>query len=280
MSLRNSPYLPLYVQDFMTDERLVECSPHATGIYIRIMCLLHKGNPYGTFLLNQKCKQKCKQKESTISIFASNLARHLPYSEIEIEIGLSELLDNNVLTIDGDMLLQKRMFRDGEISEIRSKSGSKGGKIRLGEDLFCLSKNRSKTSSKTKAKHQANSEDDIEDDIVIDNRVNDIDFIDIINYWNSKCKDYASVSKLTEKRKTAIRKLIKNNHTNVDEMKKAIDLLADADPFWKGENDRGWIVSFDWFISDTKGCYARILEGGMNKSPKANTNHNNGGWQG
>ena len=62
MALRNQPYLPLYVQDFMTDEKLNECSPAANGIYIRLMCILHKSETYGQILL----KQKYKQNESKI----------------------------------------------------------------------------------------------------------------------------------------------------------------------------------------------------------------------
>lgn len=276
MALRNSPYLPLYIQDFMTDEKLVECSAHATGIYIRVMCLLHKGNPYGTFLLNQKYKQSA----SKVFNFASNLARHLPYSVGEIEIGLNELLDNNVLTIDGDLLFQKRMFRDGEISEIRSKSGAKGGNPMFKNNKFCLTKNTSKNEAKAQANSDIDIEDDIEYDIVVNNRVDAINYNDIINYWNNKCKSYSSVNKLTEKRKKSIRNLIKNCHTNIEEIKKAMDMLEEADSFWKGENEREWKATFDWFISDTKGCFARILEGGMNKSPReTNKKLNDGGWQ-
>lgn len=274
MALRNSPYLPLYVQDFMTDEKLAECSAHATGIYIRVMCLLHKGNPYGTFLL----KQNFKQNASIISNFAYNLARHLPYSIDEIEIGLIELLDNNILTIDGDLLFQKRMLRDGEISEIRSKSGSKGGNPIFKKGNICLTKNRSKIEAKAQANYDIDI--DIEDDIIINNRANDINYIDIINYWNNKCKSYPSVNKLTEKRKKSIRNLIKNCHTNIEEIKKAMDMLEEADDFWKGENEREWKATFDWFISDTKGCFARILEGGMSKSPKETIKKTNeGDWQ-
>ena len=42
MALRDQPYLPLYVQDFLTDEKLAECSAMATGVYIRLMCIMHK----------------------------------------------------------------------------------------------------------------------------------------------------------------------------------------------------------------------------------------------
>lgn len=119
-----------------------------------------------------------------------------------------------------------------------------------------------------------------EDENIIVNKRNNIDYIGIINYWNENCKSYASVSKLTEKRKNAIRKLIANCNTDIDEIKKAMLLLENADPFWKGENDKHWVASFDWFIADTKGCFARILEGAMNKDSNGIFNTNkNGDWQ-
>ena len=61
MALRDQPYLPLYIQDFLTDEKLMECSASAVGIYIKVMCILHKQDEYGVLLLKQKDKQSDKQ---------------------------------------------------------------------------------------------------------------------------------------------------------------------------------------------------------------------------
>ena len=164
MALRNSPYLPLYVQDFLTDEKLADCSANANGVYIRLMCILHKSEPYGKILL----KQKYKQNESMCLNFASMLLRQMPYMMSEIHDGLEELLDNKIIEIDGDYLLQKRMVKDGELSEKRAVAGQKGGKKAYG---FCLSKYQSKTQSKSLSKIEANSENenDIDIDIDIDN---------------------------------------------------------------------------------------------------------------
>ena len=89
---------------------------------------------------------------------------------------------------------------------------------------------------------------------------------EIVDYWNEHCQSYASVNILTEKRKIAINKLMQNNHANIDDVKKAMDILESADSFWKGDNDKSWKASFDWFIKDTNGCFARILEGEMTKN--------------
>ena len=165
MALRNSPYLPLYVQDFMTDEKLVDCSASANGVYIRLMCILHKSEPYGKILL----KQKYKQSESMCLNFASMLLRQMPYSMSEIHDGLEELLDNKIIEIEGDYLLQKRMVKDGELSEKRAVAGQKGGKKSL---EICLSKMSSKSESKNISKSEANSENENENDIDIENEYN------------------------------------------------------------------------------------------------------------
>ena len=151
----------------MTDEKLAECSPHATGVYIRIMCLLHKCEIYGKFLLNQNYKQSSNQ----IFNFACNFARHLPYTTEEIERGLIELINNHVLYIEGDYLCQKRMVKDGEISLKRVLAGSKGGNPNLKKSKVCLTKSPSKSSSKNEAKLQANSDNEIDNDININDNI-------------------------------------------------------------------------------------------------------------
>ena len=173
MALRNSPYLPLYVQDFLTDEKLVDCSASANGVYIRLMCILHKSEPYGKILL----KQKYKQSESMCLNFASMLLRQMPYSMSEIHDGLEELLDNKIIEIEGDYLLQKRMVKDGELSEKRAVAGQKGGKKSLG---ICLSKMSSKSKSKNISKSEANSENENDIDIENENNIKKFSFLSLL----------------------------------------------------------------------------------------------------
>ena len=149
MSLQNSPYLPLCVKDFMSDEKLAECSASANGVYIRLMCMLHKSDSYGKIIL----KEKYKTKSNACMNFASMLARHMPYTVKEICEGLTELLYNEVVYIVGDYLFQPRMVKLGEISEKRAVAGKKGG-----EKTFCSSKTKSKIEANTK------KEEDVEKD--------------------------------------------------------------------------------------------------------------------
>jgi hypothetical protein len=148
MALRDQPYLPLYIQDFLTDEKLMVCSAETTGVYIRLLCILHKQKEYGVFLL----KQNVKQDVPTCLDFASQLDLFMPYKEKVIESAISELLLHDVIQQDGSKLLQKRMIIDNDISLKRASAGSKGGK----KTQFA--------KANVKASAQANSEDESEDE--------------------------------------------------------------------------------------------------------------------
>lgn len=159
MSLRNQPYLPLYVRDFNSDEKLVNCSAESTGVYIRLMCVMHKMEEYGVITL----KQKFKQNESNIKNFSVMLTRYLPYDREVIERGLAELIEERVLMLDGDRLYQKRMVEDANLSKKRSEAGYKGGKSKKYSDFTKSDTEEeteitSKTKNKTESKAEANSE--------------------------------------------------------------------------------------------------------------------------
>lgn len=156
MALRDQPYLPLYIQDIMTDEKLNECSAATHGVYIKgIMCLMHKAEVYGKLLL----RQKYKQNPSKEFCFATMLANHLPYTFDTILAAVTELIQEGVCHFEGDYLVQKRMAHDGQVSISRSKTGSKGGKK-------TKEKFKEFALAKPEAKLQQNTENENENNIV------------------------------------------------------------------------------------------------------------------
>lgn len=214
MALRDQPYLPLYIQDFLTDEKLIECSASATGIYIRLMCIMHKSDEYGVILLKQKDKQTNKQ----IKNFALKLARFMPYPIQEIEQGLEELLEAGVIQNGGDRLMQKRMVRDNEISEVRSEAGKKGGL---------------KTQRFAKAKVKANSEYENENED-INNKENkgakkfNFDFVeeqfkDVFNSWLQYKKERKETYKTQTSLEACYRNLKKLSSNNPEVAKEIIE---------------------------------------------------------
>ena len=161
MALTNQPYIPLYVQDWLSNNKLKFCSIGSHGLMINIMCVLHKENEYGTILL----KQKYQQNTSKVRNFASMLAKLLPFDFAEIEPCLNELLDEKVLTIEDNKLICNRMVNDAALSKTRAIAGSKRGK---GSKDFAPAK----PPAKVPAKPPANTEDEY--------------VIEIIEYLNKK----------------------------------------------------------------------------------------------
>lgn len=160
MALRDQPYLPLFVQDFLTDEKLAECSPATIGVYIRLMCLMHKSEYYGKILL----KQKYKQEKNFASCFACQVSKNLLFPTTIVEAAFEELLAENVLKIEGDFLIQKRMVRDNEISCLRASAGKRGG-IKTGK---FLKKNKAEKFAKAKSEAKHENEYTTEYESVID----------------------------------------------------------------------------------------------------------------
>lgn len=161
MSRREQPYIPFYASDFLSDEKLRECSAETVGVYIMLMCLMHKQEEYGVILL----KQKDKQNESNVLNFAYKIAKHLPFDVDTIKRALDELIDNDVVQLEGensDRLSQKRMVKDAQLSQKRAEAGKKGGSARAKVA-------NSFASDFAKAKLQANSENEIESENEINN---------------------------------------------------------------------------------------------------------------
>lgn len=88
----------------------------------------------------------------------------------------------------------------------------------------------------------------------------------IVDHYNENAdKHYSRVRKVSDKLKKAIDARMHSGYT-VDDILKAITLMNSLGSFYKGENDRKWTADLLWLMSDTKGNFVRILEGGLHKS--------------
>nr|GFB23860.1 hypothetical protein [Tanacetum cinerariifolium] len=175
---------PLYVQDVLTDEKLIECSAAAHGVYFLLLCILHKQKEYGVLLL----KQKDKQTDNQILNFACKLVKPLPFTLPVIESALTELITEEVLQIDGDRLVQNRMMKDGIISDKRSSAGKQGGKATQSKLNFDILKDdfaKAKLQANSEAKNKQITEYEIENEY------------DILEDLNIKKKEEEKIEKLT-----------------------------------------------------------------------------------
>ena len=252
MALRDQPYLPLYVQDYLTDEKLSCCSLSSQGVYIRILCVLHKSATYGGILF----KQIPKQNFSSIQYFAFIISKQIGCTLQEVADALEELLFFEVLKIRKvdsiDYLFQKRMEKDFDVSLKRSNSAKKGGgNPKLKNNLF---KQNSKQTPKQIPEYEYESENEYE----IENKIikkEKIDFEKIFENFNIICNELPQVKEFSESRKKAITARIKSN--GVENLYQVFKLTAESDFLTGKKTD--FKASFDWILSPKN--FIKILEG-------------------
>ena len=170
MALRDQPYLPLYVKDFISDEKLRLCSPATVGVYIMLMCVLHRSETYGALSLKDVCYNKIDNKNitekercydfviRTLSQFAIFLERQLPFKREDIEAALKELHYFGVIKLDGETLYQPRMVRDGEKSDKKGKAGRLGMRSRW--SCYNKTDNKSDNTSYNKTDNKVDNKSD------------------------------------------------------------------------------------------------------------------------
>lgn len=230
MALRDQPYLPLYIQDYLTDEKLSMCSWQTQGVYIKILCILHKSDPYGTLLL----KQNDKQVPDVCLNFALKIMRLMPIERDVIFNALNELINEGCLKIDGDKLFQKRMIRDNDLSIKRSEAGREGGK----KTQFA--------KASAKAKSEANPEYDNE---------NEIDYENIIGLYHELCPKMQRVLVVNKTRKGHIN--ARFAEFGLPKITEVLRLAGESD-FLNGVNDRAWKADFEWLMRPEN--FIKVLE--------------------
>lgn len=90
----------------------------------------------------------------------------------------------------------------------------------------------------------------------INNNRGNIDYQQIADMYNVTCVSFPRLSKLSEKRKKAIKARL-NTYT-VEDFKRLFE-MAESSSFLKGANNRNWSATFDWLIAD--GNMAKVLDG-------------------
>jgi hypothetical protein len=162
MARSDQPYLPLYVDDWMNNNKLKLSSSSAHGLMISIMCIMHKEDTYGKILL----KQKFKQTDEQIKNFASQIAKLTAFDLLEILPALTELIENNIIKIKEDILICERMVRDNEISEKRKEAGQSGGKATQKNNKKDIIKDKNFALAKDKANTVIGNVNEIVNEIV------------------------------------------------------------------------------------------------------------------
>lgn len=87
-----------------------------------------------------------------------------------------------------------------------------------------------------------------------------INFTEVQSKWEKLNPSLPTIRYFSDKRKNALRKLLKDNNATIEDLYKVFKIIS-ACSFCQGNNDRKWIATLDWVLNDTKGCFNRLLEG-------------------
>lgn len=86
---------------------------------------------------------------------------------------------------------------------------------------------------------------------------NNYDCQQIADMYNDTCVSFPRLTKLSDRRRKAIRARLKSGYT-LDDFRRLFE-LAESSEFLKGSNGRNWSATFDWLIQD--GNMAKVLDG-------------------
>lgn len=116
----NLPAFQFYPNDWLGDMNLRMCSVGTRGVWIDLLCLMHKSKKYG-FLVHKVDGKWANMSPKTIQKLTGMTTKR-------IIIGIQELSKNDVIKHDAHGLIySKRMVKDHALRVIRKEVGKLGG---------------------------------------------------------------------------------------------------------------------------------------------------------
>lgn len=263
------------VTDIFDDEKmlLIESLPGADSIIViwfKLLCLAGKNNNSGVFLLNDRIPYT---DEMLATIFRREVNTVRFALKTFSDFGMIELIDN-VITIPNWSKHQTLDAYEKRKERDRLYQREKRAKQKLLIPSAEASTDNSTDNSSDVAPLEKEREE--EKDIDIDNISKDIlssnKLLPVIEAWNK-----LSLSKLVAiKPNTNRYKLLKARikEVGIEKVIEAIESINNSD-FLRGQNDRGWCITFDWFVKPNN--FTKVLEGNyLNKGVKMNGQYSNG----
>jgi len=234
---------------------------------------------YGLFwLVNEYLRSQtgCKVKISEV--------KNIAFSLNEDFEKVNKFVDDCINTYslyhsDGNYFWSDRMIVDKDhldsIRQTYRDNGKKGGRPKAKHNQAV---NQAVNQNKTNCKAKPNQTESNKGKVIKVSKGNDINKDKIIHTYHDHCKKLPKVSKISDKRKSAINSLLKE--FSLEQIIEGIQ-KAGKSSFINGDNKSNWKASFDWIIN--KNNMLKIIEGNYdNKGKKcvADINAQNANWEG
>lgn len=263
------------VTDIFDDEKmlLIESLPSSDAIIViwfKLLCLAGKNNNSGVFLLNDRIPYT---DEMLATIFRKDINTVRFALKTFADFGMIEVIDN-VITIPNWSKHQTLDAYEKRKERDRLYQREKRAKQKL------LALASADTSTDTSADTSSDvvpleKEEEKEKDIDINNISKDIlssnKLLPVIEVWNK-----LNLSKVVSIKPNSNRAKLLNSRikeVGIEKVIEAIESINNSD-FLRGQNDRGWCITFDWFIKPNN--FIKVLEGNyLNKGEKMNGQYGN-----
>lgn len=208
------------------------------------------------------------------------LADELRFDESVVRLALSVLEKFGMITRDGNLLTIpgweehqniEGMDKIREQNRIRKQKQRERQRNMIEQDM---SQDMSRDASRDVTQQSKNKKEDIDKEkdnklIVSKDTICQTDVRRVIEEWNklqevgiNPIRDIKPSSKRCQLLKGRIREY------GIDEVLKAINNVRKSD-FLRGENNRGWMITFDWFVKPNN--FLKTLEGNYNKEGQHGT---------
>ena len=239
-------YLKLKDNFFESDSMILLESMEDGYFYSNILLKLYlkslKGN--GCLLLNNRIPYNSQMIASVTRHEVKVVEKALKAFE---ELGLVEVLDNGAIY----ML---------DIQNFIGESSTEADRKREYRARIENEKN-GRTSGQMSRQMSGQNSPEIEKEIELETELEiekekKIDYQLIADMYNNTCVSFPKLTKLSDKRKKAIRARL--NTYSLEDFKKLFRMAEDSS-FLKGQNGRNWSATFDWLIAD--GNMAKVLDG-------------------
>jgi uncharacterized protein YdaU (DUF1376 family) len=264
MSKKNLPNIPIYIGDWERDCNIL--SLESEMAWMKIVFKMHLGG-----------------KQSVYKTSTKGLQILWKSTQEKVDEILDELRFNDICTITditgGHEFLCRRNAKENDISKVRSEAVSERYKTdKKTEKVKTKSTKPLQTTYKTLQttdydyENESDYDNDIKSKSVIKSGIKiqkpKLDFEEIIDIFNSVCYELPKAQTIGEKRKTAIRNILKN-HT-LEQIGEVFKNTAESD-FLNGRVT-SFTASFDWVLKPDN--FIKILEHNYKNNKNGNTNNN------
>lgn len=253
------------VTDIFDDEKIlmIEALPNADAIIViwfKLLCLAGKTNNSGVFLMNEKVAYT---DEMLSAIFRRDLNTVRMALKVFEQYEMIEIVNNTITipnwskhqTLDAYEKKKERdkLYQQNRREKQKLLAEGKEENKKSSDKSFDESSDSSFTSQKI-APLEEDKERDKDIDTITKVIVNKEQLTEILEKWNSL--NLSKIVSIQGNRLKLLQTRIKEY--GLDNILSAIESIRSSS-FLKGQNNRNWIITFDWFIKPNN--FLKVLEG-------------------